>query len=99
MLLAHLSDTHLTTGVVAGGAAERARQALARVQGLDPRLDCVVVTGDFADHGDPVEYEAALGLLGGLDLPVHIATRRCPPWWPCITTRSRAASPPWTGPC
>jgi Icc protein len=169
MLLAHLSDTHLTTGVLAGQAAGRAHQALARVQALDPRPDCLVVTGDLADHGDPAEYAAALALLGGLDLPVHVvpgnhdhagrmlralagtgyvraaaeepdrcyyrvdypglrllccdsslpgrvdgswgpsswpgstaswaATRRCPPWWPCTTTRSRAASPPWTGRC
>jgi 3',5'-cyclic-AMP phosphodiesterase len=72
MLLAQLSDTHLTTGVLAGQAAGRAHQALARVQALDPRPDAVVVTGDLADNGDPAEYEAALALLGRLDLPVHV---------------------------
>ena len=72
MLLAHLSDTHLTTGVLAGRPAERFHQALARVRALDPRPDCVVLTGDLADHGEPAEYEAALALLGGLDMPVHV---------------------------
>jgi 3',5'-cyclic-AMP phosphodiesterase len=71
MLLAHLSDTHLATGVLAGRPAGRFHQALARVRALDPRPDCVVLTGDLADHGEPAEYEAALALLGGLDIPVH----------------------------
>jgi Icc protein len=71
MLLAHLSDTHLTTGALAGRPAERFHRALARVRALDPRPDCVVLTGDLADHGEPAEYEAALALLGGLDIPVH----------------------------
>lgn len=71
MLLAHLSDTHLTTGVLAGRPAERGYQALGRVQALDPRPDCVVITGDLADHGDPAEYQSAIALLGGLDIPIH----------------------------
>jgi hypothetical protein len=36
VLLAQLSDTHLTTGVLAGRPAERAYEALARVQALRP---------------------------------------------------------------
>jgi len=71
VLLAQLSDTHLTTGVLAGRPAERAHRALARVQALRPRPDCLVITGDLADHGEAAEYEAALGLLERLDLPVH----------------------------
>ena len=72
MLLAHLSDTHLTTGILAGRPAERCHQALARVQALDPRPDCVLITGDLADNGEPEEYQAALALLSGLDIPIHI---------------------------
>jgi 3',5'-cyclic-AMP phosphodiesterase len=71
MLLAHLSDTHLTTGVLAGRPAERCHQALARVRALEPGPDCLVLTGDLADHGETAEYEVALALLGGLDIPVH----------------------------
>jgi Icc protein len=71
MLLAHLSDTHLTTGVLAGRPAERGYQALARVQALDPRPDCVVITGDLVDHGETAEYESAIALLSGLDIPIH----------------------------
>lgn len=72
MLLAQLSDTHLTTGVLAAAPAVRAHQALARVQALRPRPDCLVITGDLADHGQAAEYEAALALLERLDLPVHV---------------------------
>jgi 3',5'-cyclic-AMP phosphodiesterase len=72
MLLAHLSDPHLTTGVLAGRPAERFQRALARVWALDPRPGCLVLTGDLADHGEPAEYEAALALLSGLDIPVHV---------------------------
>ncbi len=71
MLLAQLSDTHLTTGVLAGRPAERAHRALARVQALRPRPACLVVTGDLVDHGQTAEYELARGLLERLDLPVH----------------------------
>ena len=72
MLLAQLSDTHLTTGVLAAAPAARAHQALARVQALRPRPDCLVITGDLADQGQAAEYEAALALLERLDLPVHV---------------------------
>jgi 3',5'-cyclic AMP phosphodiesterase CpdA len=72
MLLAHLSDTHLTMGVLANRPAERGYQALARIQALRPRPDCVVITGDLVDHGETAEYESAMVLLGRLDLPVHV---------------------------
>jgi 3',5'-cyclic AMP phosphodiesterase CpdA len=72
VLLAHLSDTHFTTGALAGEPAWRAHQALSRVQALDLRPDCVLITGDLADHGDPAEYQTARELLGALDIPVHV---------------------------
>jgi 3',5'-cyclic-AMP phosphodiesterase len=71
MLLAHLSDTHLTTGALGGRPAERGHRALARVQALDPRPDCVVITGDLVDRGEAAEYQLAAALLGRLDIPVH----------------------------
>lgn len=72
MLLAHLSDTHLTTGVLASEPARCGYQALSRVQALDPRPDCVLITGDLADRGEPAEYEAARELLATVDIPVHV---------------------------
>jgi 3',5'-cyclic AMP phosphodiesterase CpdA len=72
VLLAHLSDTHLTAGMLASEPARRGYQALGRVQALDPRPDCVLITGDLVDHGEPAEYTAARELLGTLDIPVHV---------------------------
>ncbi len=72
MLVAHLSDTHFTTGPLAGEPARRGYQAFARVQALDPRPDCVLITGDLVDHGEAAEYGAASEILTTLDLPVHV---------------------------
>jgi Icc protein len=72
VLLAHLSDTHVTTGPHANEPNRRCSQALARIQALKSRPDCVLITGDLADHGEPAEYEAARELLTNLDIPVHV---------------------------
>lgn len=72
MLIAHLSDTHLTAGPLAGEAFWHAHQALARVRAMDPLPDCVLITGDLTDHAEPAEYEVARELLDALDIPVHV---------------------------
>lgn len=72
MLLAHLSDTHITTGILAGPPAEGCYQAFNRVYALNPRPDCAVITGDLVDRGEHVEYASALRLLRILDIPVHV---------------------------
>ncbi len=72
MLLAHLSDTHITAGILAGTPAERCYQAFKRVNALDPKPDCAVITGDLVDRGEHTEYESALQLLRMLDIPVHV---------------------------
>jgi Icc protein len=72
MLLAHLADTHLSAGILAGPRAERGYQALARIQALRPRPRCVVLTGDLAEHGTAAEYECARALPSELDIPSHV---------------------------
>src|ERR1700760_3005302 len=67
MRIAHLSDLHLARGPLAAGPAAGLADALGRALAVEPRPDCVVITGDLADTGHPDEYGA-----------LRIILRRCP---------------------
>ncbi|WTX00002.1 phosphodiesterase [Streptomycetaceae bacterium NBC_01309] len=71
--LAHLSDPHITTGPLAALPAAGLHKALSRTLGLDPRPDCVVISGDLADHGEPQAYAALRTIIGRFPLPVLLA--------------------------
>src|SRR4051794_39976510 len=53
ILLAQLTDLHLTVGPDDHGAASALERAVAEVAGLDPPPDAVLLTGDLVDGGDP----------------------------------------------
>jgi 3',5'-cyclic AMP phosphodiesterase CpdA len=74
MLIAHLSDPHITTGPLGGRPAAGLQLALARVMALQPLPDCVVITGDLTDHGRPDEYLALRAVIGAFPLPLHLVT-------------------------
>lgn len=74
MLIAHLSDPHLTTGPLAAEPAAGLYRALGRALALEPRPDCVLISGDLADHGRPAEYEMSREILAGVGVPVHLMT-------------------------
>ena len=70
MLVAQITDTHITTPgtllsdiIDTAAALERAVEALNR---LDPLPDVTVVTGDLVDHGEPEEYAHLRAVLAPL---------------------------------
>lgn len=73
-MIAHLSDTHLMTGPRGAQPAAGMAQAAARLLAIEPRPDCVIITGDLADTGDPEEYAALHAILRRCPLPVHLTT-------------------------
>ncbi len=72
MIIAQLSDPHLTGGPLGGGPAAGLHRALGRALALDLRPDCLVITGDLADLGQPAEYAALRAIVGRFPIPVHL---------------------------
>ncbi|UYM07533.1 phosphodiesterase [Solicola gregarius] len=72
MLIAHLSDPHVSTRPDGGDAVTRFFEAVSRLEALRPLPDAVVVTGDLTDNGAPDEYVIVRGLLERLAMPVHV---------------------------
>jgi 3',5'-cyclic AMP phosphodiesterase CpdA len=74
MLIAQISDTHLDP--LSPFAANRMRdleRCVADINGLDPRPDAVIHTGDITHNGTPAKYEAAVRILGQLRPTLHVA--------------------------
>jgi 3',5'-cyclic AMP phosphodiesterase CpdA len=73
VLIAQISDLHLLPdGAPWRGTVDTAallRAAIARLNGLRPRPDLVVLSGDLADRGGAATYRVLRELLAGLELP------------------------------
>jgi Icc protein len=74
MRIAHLSDTHLMIEPFAAQPAAGLSQAIGRLLSIEPRPDCVIITGDLADTGNPEEYAALHAILRRCQVPVHLVT-------------------------
>lgn len=78
MLIAQITDTHV---VPPGTRAYQDQvdtnamltKAVDRLNALQPRPDCVIVTGDLTDHGTSAEYVELVRQLGRLELPFFLA--------------------------
>jgi 3',5'-cyclic AMP phosphodiesterase CpdA len=72
VILAQLTDPHITIGPGDAGSAEALAAAVDAVAGLDPSPDAVLLSGDVTEHGTEAEYERAAELLGPLSMPMHV---------------------------
>ena len=76
MLIAQLSDPHVRPdGVLYQGVADSNAQfaaAIAALNGLDPRPDLVLLSGDLVDNGTLPEYARLRELLRGLEIPLLV---------------------------
>ena len=75
--LLHLSDTHiLPPGELLYDSIDSAahlRLIVEQIQRMRPAPDVVVVTGDLADHPEPVCYRHFLEIINPLEMPVYVA--------------------------
>lgn len=73
MLIAQITDMHVKTpGEMLSATLDShagLAAALRRIDGLDPRPDLLVATGDLTADGTPEEYAALRDLLSGLAMP------------------------------
>lgn len=76
MLMAHLSDLHVThpespVAAFSDGAAAL-ESAVAHLNGLERTVDAVLITGDLVNDGTVAEYEQLRELLEPLAAPYHL---------------------------
>jgi 3',5'-cyclic AMP phosphodiesterase CpdA len=76
MLIAHLSDPHLRpSGVLYKGVVDSNAMfgaAVSHLNGMFPRPDLVILSGDLVDEGTLAEYAVARELLAGIVQPLLI---------------------------
>src|ERR1700753_4289648 len=74
MLIAHITDTHITSpGTLLMGMVDTAsalERAVAAINRLDPSPDAIVLTGDLVESGAPEEYKHLRALLAPLHTPI-----------------------------
>ncbi|MDO8882560.1 metallophosphoesterase [Pseudotabrizicola sp.] len=77
MLIAHLSDLHISAGPpetapVRRDAPDMARLIVADLMALPQRPDAVLITGDVADGGSVADYDLVRRILAPLSMPVMV---------------------------
>ena len=73
MLIAQISDTHISAqgeqAYSAISTAEHLASCIDHLNGLTPRPDLVIITGDISYSDQPAEYRRAADLFNQLDMP------------------------------
>lgn len=70
MLIAHLSDSHISEpDAVNSDRAGELRRCIEHINGLDPQPDLVVHSGDVTHNGTVAEYAVSVDILSRLHAP------------------------------
>ncbi|MBQ2261809.1 MAG: metallophosphoesterase [Loktanella sp.] len=77
MLIAHLSDLHISAGLpetapVRRDAPEMARRIVADMMALPQKPDALLITGDVADGGSIADYDLIRTILAPLTMPLFM---------------------------
>jgi Icc protein len=76
MLIAQITDLHISTPDSVNDrhfrTAEHLERAVAHLNGLSPRPDLVLATGDLVERGEPEEYARLRAILDGLAMPLYV---------------------------
>lgn len=76
MIIAHISDLHVRPpGRTAYGDVDTnalLRRAVAAIGRLDPRPDCLLITGDLTDCGLDAEYAVFEDIVRPLAMPIYV---------------------------
>jgi 3',5'-cyclic AMP phosphodiesterase CpdA len=76
MLIAQITDTHISTPGSRNDrvfrTAEHLARAVAHLRGLQPRPDLVLATGDLVEQGGVDEYDRLREILAPLPMPVFL---------------------------
>ena len=76
MIIAQITDTHLAdsgeSDPVFRARADNLRQCISDINGLDPKPDAVIHTGDMTQHGRVAEFAHARALLAALEAPLYV---------------------------
>jgi 3',5'-cyclic-AMP phosphodiesterase len=76
VIIAHLTDVHFRPfgGLSHGVLSEKVvfARTIERLNGLSPRPDLVLITGDLTHAGKPAEYEALVQQLKRLEIPLLV---------------------------
>jgi 3',5'-cyclic-AMP phosphodiesterase len=72
VILAQISDPHVTVGPADAGSADALRAAVDAVNSFTPTPDAVLLSGDVVEHAADAEYELAAELLAPLSMPLHL---------------------------
>jgi 3',5'-cyclic AMP phosphodiesterase CpdA len=76
MRIIQLSDLHVRShrafAFTVADSATALERTVAYLAAMHPAPDCIVISGDLAEHGEAGAYELVAATLGGLSVPVYV---------------------------